>query len=243
MIHVKSPPLHETYGTHMKARDVMTPGVITVTPDAKVPDIAALLLERRISAVVVAEADGKVVGVVSEGDLMRRPELGTEGRRSRWLQFLLSPEDREHDFVKTHGLRAREVMTSPAVSVAPDAPLSDIVALMGRRGIKRVLVLERGRLAGIVTRTDLLRALHARKALPTESVPRDDQALREKILRELGQTDWALEAIVNVQVADGHVELWGNIDSDEQRHAIRVAVQEIPGVRGVTEHYAHYLPG
>jgi len=227
----------------MKARDVMTPGVVTITPDTKVPEIAGLLLERRISAVAVVEASGMVVGVVSESDLMRRPELGTDKPRSRWLQVLLSTEDREHDFVKTHGMRAREVMSSPAVSVAPDASLADIVALMGKRHIKRVLVLDQGRLAGIVTRTDLLRALHARKALPTESVPRDDRSLRETILRELGQADWALEAIVNVQVADGHVELWGNIDSHEQRRAIRIAVEGIPGVRGITEHYAHALPG
>lgn len=227
----------------MKARDVMTPGVVTITPDTKVPDIASLLLERRISAVAVVEDGGKVLGVVSESDLMRRPELGTDKPRSRWLQMLVSTEDREHDFVKTHGMRARDVMTSPAVAVAPDASLPDIVALMGKRNIKRVLVLDRDRLAGIVTRTDLLRALHARKALPTENVPRNDQSLRETILRELGQTDWALEAIVNVQVADGHVELWGNVDSQEQRRAIRVAVEGIPGVRGVTEHYAHWLPG
>ncbi len=227
----------------MKARDVMTPGVVTITPDTKVPDIASLLLERRISAVAVVEDGGKVLGVVSESDLMRRPELGTDKPRSRWLQMLVSTEDREHDFVKTHGMRARDVMTSPAVGVAPDASLPDIVALMGKRNIKRVLVLDRDRLAGIVTRTDLLRALHARKALPTENVPRNDQSLRETILRELGQTDWALEAIVNVQVADGHVELWGNVDSQEQRRAIRIAVEGIPGVRGVTEHYAHWLPG
>jgi CBS domain-containing protein len=227
----------------MKARDVMTPGVVTITPDTKVPDIASLLLERRISAVAVVEDGGKVLGVVSESDLMRRPELGTDKPRSRWLQMLVSTEDREHDFVKTHGMRARDVMTSPAVGVAPEASLPDIVALMGKRNIKRVLVLDRDRLAGIVTRTDLLRALHARKALPTENVPRNDQSLRETILRELGQTDWALEAIVNVQVADGHVELWGNVDSQDQRRAIRVAVEGIPGVRGVTEHYAHWLPG
>jgi len=227
----------------MKARDVMTPGVVTITPDTKVPDIASLLLERRISAVAVVEDGGKVLGVVSESDLMRRPELGTDKPRSRWLQMLVSTEDREHDFVKTHGMRARDVMTSPAVGVAPDASLPDIVALMGKRNIKRVLVLDRDRLAGIVTRTDLLRALHARKALPTENVPRNDQSLRETILRELGQTDWALEAIVNVQVADGHVELWGNVESQEQRRAIRIAVEGIPGVRGVTEHYAHWLPG
>ena len=227
----------------MKVRDVMTPGVVTVSPDTKVPDIAALLLERRISAVAVVEGNGKVVGVVSESDLMRRPELGTDRPRSRWLAFMLSPEDSERDFIKTHGLRAREVMTSPAVSVTPEASLADVVNLMGRRSIKRVLVLEGGKLVGIVTRTDLLRALHARRELSTASVPADDRAVRQAILRALAESDWADRAIVNVQVADGQVELWGAIESEEQRRAIRVAVEGVPGVRGITEHYAHTRAG
>ncbi len=227
----------------MKARDVMTPGVVTVSPDAKVPEIAGLLLERRISALAVVEPDGKVAGVVSESDLMRRPELGTDRPRLRWLQILLSPEDRERDYVKTHGLRAKDIMTRPAISVAPDAPLTEVVHLMGRRGIKRVLVLEGGRLVGIVTRTDLLRALHARNALGAPSVPPDDRELREAILRTLSESDWADRAIVNVQVAAGQVELWGAIESEEQRQAIRVAVEGIPGVRGITEHYAQTRAG
>jgi CBS domain-containing protein len=227
----------------MKASDVMTPGVVTVSPDTKVPEIAALLLERRISAVAVVERNGNVSGVVSESDLMRRPEIGTDGPRWRWLQILLSPEDRERDFVKTHGLKARDVMTKPAVSVAPDASLPDVVHLMGRRSIKRVLVLDNGRLVGIVTRTDLLRALHARKALTAPSVPPDDRALREAILRALSDSDWADRAIVNVQVAEGQVELWGAIESEAQREAIRVAVEGVPGVRGITEHYAQTRAG
>lgn len=227
----------------MKARDVMTPGVITVSPDTKVPEIAALLLERRISAVAVVGSDGKVAGVVSESDLMRRPELGTDRPRSRWLTFMLSPEDSERDFIKTHGLHAREVMTSPAVSVTPEASLAEVVKLMGRRSIKRVLVLEGGKLVGIVTRTDLLRALHARGELSTAAVPPDDNAVRQAILRVLAEADWSDRAIVNVQVSDGQVELWGAIDCEEQREAIRVAVEGVPGVRGITEHYAHTRAG
>lgn len=227
----------------MKARDVMTPGVITVSPDTKVPEIAALLLERRISAVAVVGSDGKVAGVVSESDLMRRPELGTDRPRSRWLTFMLSPEDSERDFIKTHGLHARELMTSPAVSVTPEASLAEVVKLMGRRSIKRVLVLEGGKLVGIVTRTDLLRALHARGELSTAAVPPDDNAVRQAILRVLAEADWSDRAIVNVQVSDGQVELWGAIDCEEQREAIRVAVEGVPGVRGITEHYAHTRAG
>jgi CBS domain-containing protein len=226
----------------MKARDVMTPNVVSVGLDAPVREIATILIERKISAVAVVERDGTVAGVVSEGDLIRRPELETD-KRSRWLRFLLSPDDEARDFVKTHGLRARDVMTSPAMGVSPDASLADIVALMRKERIKRVLVLDGGKLAGIVTRTDLLRALHAREALPTGAVPPDDRALRETILRTLGATDWAGNAIVNVQVVNGQVELWGAVDSEDQRRAIRVAVEGIPGVRGVTEHLVRTRAG
>jgi len=134
-------------------------------------------------------------------------------------------------------------MTSPAISVAPDASLADVVNLMGRRSIKRVFVIDGGKLAGIVTRTDLLRALHARNALGAPSVPADDRALRATILQALAQSDWADRAIINVQVAAGRVELWGAIESEAQRQAIRVAVEAIPGVRGITEHYAHTRAG
>lgn len=227
----------------MRARDVMTPNVVSVSVDAPVPEIARILIERRISAVAVLEKDGSVAGVVSEGDLIRRPELDTDKPRSRWLWFLLSPEDEARDFVKTHGLRARDVMSRPALGVSPDAPLSDIVELMRKDRIKRVLVLDGRKLAGIVTRTDLLRALHAREALPTGVVPPDDRALRETILRTLAAEDWANNAIVNVQVVNGQVELWGAVDSEEQRQAIRVAIEGIPGVRGVTEHLVRTRAG
>lgn len=227
----------------MKASDVMTPNVVSVGIDTPVPDIATLMLERRISAVAVVDGEGRAVGVVSEGDLIRRPELETDKPRSRWLRFLLSPDDEARDFVKTHGLRARDVMSRPALGVAPDTPLADIVGLMGKQRVKRVLVIDGGRLAGIVTRTDLLRALHAREALPTAVVPPDDRALRETILQALAAEDWADNAILNVQVAGGQVELWGAVDSEEQRRAIRVAVEGIPGVRSVTEHLVRTRAG
>jgi CBS domain-containing protein len=219
----------------MKARDVMTPNVVSVGLDAPVPEIAALMLERRISAVAVVDSAGRAVGVVSEGDLIRRPELETDKPRSRWLRFLLSSDDEARDFVKTHGMRAQDVMSRPAVGVPIEASLADIVNLMARQRIKRVLVLDGDRLAGIVTRTDLLRALHAREALPTTAVPPDDRALRETILATLAAEDWAANAIVNVQVTNGQVELWGAVDSEEQRRAIRLAVERIPGVRAIAE--------
>jgi CBS domain-containing protein len=227
----------------MKARDVMTPNVVSVPADLSVPEVAKLMLDRRISAVPVVDPSEHVVGVISEGDLIRRPELDTDKPRSRWLRFFMSDEDRARDFVKTHGLRAKDVMSQPVVSVSPDATLTDIVDLMTSRRIKRVIVLEHGKLAGVVTRSDLLRTLHAREALPTEGVPRDDASVRNQILKTIDAEGWAASAIINVQVTNGTAYLWGVVDSDEQRKAILVAVEGIPGVRGVEDHLGKVLAG
>lgn len=227
----------------MKARDVMTPKVVSVPIDMPVPKIAELMLDRRISAVPVVDASERVVGVISEGDLIRRPELGTDKPRSRWLRFFMSDEDRARDFMKTHGLHARDVMSQPVVSVSPDATLTDVVNLMTTRRIKRVMVLEHGKLAGVVTRSDLLRTLHAREAMPTEGVPRDDSSIRERILKTIDEQGWAASAIINVQVTDGTAYLWGVVDSDEQRKAILVAVEGVPGVRAIEDHLGKLLAG
>jgi CBS domain-containing protein len=227
----------------MKARDVMTPNVVSVPADLSVPEVAKIMLDRRISAVPVVDPSEHVVGVISEGDLIRRPELETDKPRSRWLRFFMSDEDRARDFVKTHGLRAKDVMSQPVVSVSPDATLTDIVNLMTSRRIKRVIVLEHGKLAGVVTRSDLLRTLHAREALPTEGIPRDDTSVRNQILKTIDAEGWAASAIINVQVTNGTAYLWGVVDSDEQRKAILVAVEGIPGVRGVEDHLGKVLAG
>jgi len=227
----------------MKVRDVMTPNVVSVTADMAVPEIATLMLERRISAVPVIDAKAQVVGVISEGDLIRRPELGTDKPRSRWLRFFMSDDDRAHDFVKTHGLHARDVMSRPVISVTPEATLTDVVNLMTTRRIKRVMVLEHGKLIGVVTRSDLLRTLHAREALPTEGVPQDDASVRARILKTIDEQGWAASAIINVQVTDGTAYLWGVVDSDEQRKAIMVAVEGVPGVRAIEDHLGKLLAG
>lgn len=227
----------------MKVRDVMTPNVVTVTADLTVTEVAKLMLDRRISAVPVIDGSEKVVGVISEGDLIRRPELDTDKPRSRWLRFFMSDEDRARDYVKTHGLRARDVMSQPVVSVSPDATLTDVVNLMTARRIKRVMVLEHGKLVGVITRSDLLRMLHAREAMPTEGVPQDDAGIREQILKTIDGQGWAASAIINVQVTNGTAYLWGVVDSEEQRKAILVAVQGVPGVRATEDHLGKLLAG
>lgn len=140
----------------MQAKDVMTAPVVTAETDTSVAAVAERLLERRISAMPVVDADGRVVGVVSEGDLMHRGESGGERHRSWWLALIASAEERSRDYVKNHGLRASDVMTRDPVTVGEDATLEEIAALLETHRIKRVPVLRDGRLVGIVSRANLL---------------------------------------------------------------------------------------
>jgi len=223
---------------------VMTPTVLTVAPEALVPEIAQTMLERHVSGLGVVDATGALVGVVSEGDLIRRPEIETADRRSWWLRFFTSDEDLARSFVKTHGLRARDVMTQPAVTVAPNADLAEVVRVLEGKRIKRVFVVDQGRLAGVITRADLLRALHTRKALAPRAVLPNDKEIRSRILTEVGkQEDWASGTVINVQVAEGIVHLWGVVDHESQRKALLLLVERVPGVKSVVPHLAHRLEG
>lgn len=226
----------------MKARDIMTTNVVTVKPDTKVRDVAALMLEKHISGVPVIGDDGKLVGMISEGDLLRRPELGTEKHRRRWLAFFARADEQAREFTKSHGLRARDVMTKQVLQVTEDAPLGDVVGLMEKHRVKRLPVLSKGKLVGIVSRVDLIRALAARQSEPIPPPPKNDAAIRAAMNDVLRNEEWALSAVVNVVVSDGVVHLWGVIDSDEQRQALRVAAENIPGVKAVEEHLTFSLP-
>jgi CBS domain-containing protein len=228
----------------MKASDVMTPTVMTVTPETPVPEIAQLMLERRVSGLAVVDAKGAIVGVVSEGDLIRRPEIETDKRRSWWLRFFTSDEDLARGYVKTHGLHATDIMTQPAETVAPDADLAEVVSVLEAKRIKRVFVEDRGRLAGVITRADLLRALHAREALAAKAVPPDDQEIRSRILKAVGeQAAWASGTVLNVQVTGGVAHIWGQTEYESQRKALLLLVEGIPGVKSVVPHLVHRLAG
>ena len=228
----------------MKASDVMTPTVVSVTPETKVPDIAQMMLERRVSGLAVVNAKGAIVGVVSEGDLIRRPEIDTDKRRSWWLRFFTSDEDLARGYVKTHGLQAKDIMSQPAETVPPGAKLADVVHVLEARRIKRVFVVDKGQLAGVITRADLLRALHAREELTGKAVPSSDQESRERILNAIGeQADWASGTVINVQVADGVAHIWGQTEYESQRRALLVLAESIPGVKSVVPHLVHRLAG
>lgn len=225
----------------MKAADIMVKDVVTAGPEASVQELAAIMLERRISGMPVVDGAGRLLGIVSEGDLIRRPEIDTDRVKLGWLRLLLSDEARARDFVKSHGRKAREVMTQPAISVAADAPLAEVVRLMERHRVKRLPVVEKGKLVGLVTRTDLLRAVVARQA--AAPVERSDDELRQKIVLMLREEDWAASAVVHVQVENGVAQLWGTVESREQREALLLAVRGVPGVKDVQPHLGRALPG
>lgn len=226
----------------MKARDVMTTNVVSVNPDAAVRDVAALMLEKHISGVPVVSDSGTLVGMISEGDLLRRPELGTEKHRRRWLAFFARSDEQAREFTKTHALRAGDIMTKQVVHVGEDAPLGDVVGLMEKHRIKRVPVVSKGKLVGIVSRVDLIRTLATRQTEPIPPPPDSDAAIHAAMNDVLKHEAWAMSAIVNVVVSDGVVHLWGVIDSEEQRQALRVAAENIPGVKAVEEHLTFSLP-
>ena len=216
----------------MRASDVMTTAVITVSPTTTVQEIAVLLLEHRISAVPVVDKKGAPVGIVSEGDLLFRMEAGTERHRSWWLNLLIDRATAARDFLKSHGSVAAEIMTRPVVSVTPDTPLSDVAGLLERRRIKRVPVVEGGRIVGIVSRANLLQAVAAHKNVAPQAAPGDSQ-LRSRVLDDLRTQLADSTSRINVIACAGTVELWGQVETVEEREALRVAAALVPGVRSV----------
>ena len=224
----------------MQAKHVMTSPVITVTLDTIVPEIAELLLSRRISGVPVTDAEGKVIGIVTEGDLLHRAETGTERRRSRWLELLTGPTGQASEFVKSHGRRARDVMTRRVISVTPDTELSDIAQIMESERVKRVPVLVDGRAVGIVSRANLLHGLvayrHAPQGAAAGAGTEGDMAIRAALLERLSGERWIDLNQVNIVVADAVVQLWGVVENDDQRRALRIAAESVPGVKRIEEH-------
>jgi CBS domain-containing protein len=219
----------------MKAADMMTSNLITIGPDASVRDAAWTMLTYRISAVPVVDGAGKLVGIVSEGDLLHRVEAGTERHRSWWYRFNASPATLATEFVKAHSRKVCDVMTREPVTVGPDTPALDIAELIEARAIKRVPVVEHGKLVGIVSRADFLCALTG-AGPQAEPAPEGDAALRSKIISHIGTMPWAQPSVLNVAVHDGVVELSGIVESDAEKRAARVAVEETPGVQAVEDH-------
>jgi CBS domain-containing protein len=217
----------------MKARDVMVSPVITVKPYSSVKEVAKTFLDKRISAVPVVDDHGKVVGIVSEGDLMHRAEAGTERHQSWWLRALTGDETLAADYVKAHARKVSDVMTHDVITVTPETPLHEIAVLFEKHSIKRVPIVNNGQLVGIVSRANLIQAVAStRKGL---DIPLSDSTIRDKILAHLKATTWAHTSLLNITVNGGVVDLWGITMSDAERKAIRVAAESTPGVRAVND--------
>jgi CBS domain-containing protein len=218
----------------MKAADVMTRDVVSIGPEASILEAVRLMLQHRISGLPVVDAAGDLEGIVTEGDFLRRAETGTQRKRSRLVEFLLGPGRLATEYVHTSGRRVGEVMTPEVQTVSEDAPLEDVVHLMERHRVKRVPVVRDGKVVGIVTRANLMRALVG-FALAADQVTPGDAAIRERLLAELKKQSWAPVGLIDVVVKDGVVKLSGALTDERERQAIRIAAENIAGVKKVED--------
>jgi CBS domain-containing protein len=225
----------------MIVADVMTRNCITIAPDATVEEAVNLMLNRHISGLFVVDKAGDLAGVITEGDLLRRDELGTQRNRPWWLRLLASPARQAADFTKANGRHVRDVMTEDVLSIAEDSALEDVVAMMESNRIKRLPVTAGGKVVGVVSRSDLLRALIGR-ARTSEPLATDDRTIRTGILNALEAQSWAPMTTLNVTVANAVVDIWGTITNEEERRAISVVVENTQGVKAVHDHLVYIEP-
>jgi CBS domain-containing protein len=223
----------------MQVRDVMTRNVISVAVGESILKAARIMLQNEISGLPVVDVAGNLVGIVTEGDFLRRSEIGTQRRRPKWLEFLVGPGRLASEFVHATGRKVDDVMSSDPCTVTEDDSLESVVDLMQRRRIKRLPVLRDGKLIGIVSRANLLHALVslARRTAPQTS---DDTTIRDNILAALADQHWAPK--VNVVVKDGAVELWGMIADERERQACIVVAENVAGVKQVHDHLVWVEP-
>lgn len=220
----------------MQASDIMTTEVWTVGPDTPLQDLAKLLVDRRISAVPVLDSERRVIGIVSEGDLLRRQETATEQRRSWWLEMFANRDALAREYVKAHGMQAHHVMTRHVLCASETMTLGEIADLLDHHKIKRVPVVRDGRLVGIVSRSDLVRAfLVAGRKQPDAALPANDRRIRAELQRRLREQPWSHSSYLQSVVHDGVVEFFGVTRSEDERRALEVLAETIPGVTRVED--------
>jgi CBS domain-containing protein len=219
----------------MRAKDIMTRDPITIAPDASVMQAVRLMLQHRISSLPVVAASGTLVGILAEGDLLRRGELGINGRRPRWIEFLIGSGQFADEYMQACGRKVYEIMSRQVFTASEETTTAEIVYIMKKRGIHRLPIVQGGKLVGIVTRSDLVRAL-ARVLRSRKPQPPDDASMRSHLMAELNRHTWAPSRLINVVILDGVIQLWGVITEEGQRNAIRVAAENTPGAKAVEDH-------
>jgi CBS domain-containing protein len=228
----------------MQTKDVMTQSVVSVGPDDTILRAIRLMLQHKISGLPVVDASGQLVGIVTEGDFLRRTETGTEHRSPRWIEFLMGPGPLAVEYAHSHGRKVREVMTTEVRSVTEDASLADIVDVMEKYHVKRVPVMRDKYIIGIISRSNVMRAV-ARKGRQTVEVgaSADDAKIRRELAELLDKQRWAPTGTINVRVSDGTVTFTGAIYDDRERDALRVAAENIVGVKDVIDEMLWIDPG
>jgi CBS domain-containing protein len=219
----------------MQAKDVMTGKIVSIEPGASVIEAVRRMLQHGISGLPVIDSAGNLQGVVTEGDFLRRAETGTQRKRSRWVEFLLGPGRLAADYAQSAGRKVEEVMTPDVVTATEDTPLERIVQLMERHHVKRIPIVRGDKVIGIVTRANLMRAL-ASLALAEHPVAPPDATIRERLLAELKKQSWAPVGLLDIVVKDGVVKLSGALTDERERQAIRIAAENIAGVKKVEDH-------
>ncbi|MGH6778915.1 MAG: CBS domain-containing protein [Bradyrhizobium sp.] len=218
----------------MRAHQIMTKPVISVTPETTIVEAAKVMLQRHVSGLPVIDASGALVGIVSEGDFIRRSEIGTQRKRGRWLRFILGPGKLASDFVHEHGRKVSEVMTTSPLTITEDTPLTEIVDAMEKNNVKRLPVMRDRKLVGIVSRANLLQAVASLANAITDPTA-DDDHIRNRIIAAIERNDWCPLGL-NVIVKNGIVHLNGVITEERVREAAIVAAENVEGVKKVHDH-------
>jgi CBS domain-containing protein len=224
----------------MKAADVMVADVVCVTPETAVQAVAEIMLRHRISGVPVVGADGRLVGMVSEGDLIRRVETGSERNRSWWLELLTPNKTLAADFVKAHARKVEDVMTRKVITATEEMTLGEIATLLEKHRIKRVPIVREGKVVGIVSRANLLQGLASRGEAPSPASSASDREIRDALLSQLNRQPWGASWRVTATVKAGIVTLWGGAASEAERKAILVTAENTPGVTAVIDNLVLY---
>ena len=217
----------------MRAHQIMTRPVITVSPETTVVEAANTMLQRHVSGLPVVDA-GKLVGIISEGDFIRRSEIGTQRKRGRFMKFILGPSQTAADFVQEHGRKVAEIMTEAPLTITEDTELEKIVHLMEKNNVKRLPVMRGDQVVGIVSRANLLQAV-ASLAREVPDPTADDDHIRDRIIDALTKNDWCPFGL-SVVVRDGIVHLSGVITEERSRQAAVVAAENVTGVNKVHDH-------